>query len=393
MLTKCGITYMRITHTMKVIHLNYALFAGLIMSLCLFNTNVVFAAPNVSHVSSTLSHGNTVTITGSGFGTKNHAAPLLWKDFEDRIVGAKVGGNDGWTTPSLNPDVKYNGTLKRTSVSNVNVKAHFVYDSVRSMFQRSVYPPVHGKKMYSYWWYVDKMQDSSGNTAQLKGARLSAGPGHSDQPSLHYGFFIKTDGSLHNFRSGLVGVPTVYRESSVFHPPTTLNKWARMTVFVDESDMNKANGVWSYEYFQNGVKKTFQSVPIVTQSTNTPLPIKWLNLGYAVVNAPKLIIDTYWDDIYADDSWSRVELCNASKYSASTLCEIQIPSTWNNSSINIRVNKGSFPNGSAYLYVFDQDGVPNTTGFSVTIGGGDTINPTPTEDTTPPAVPTGLRVQ
>ncbi len=43
---------------------------------------VCFAAPSVSSVSSSLIHGNTVTISGSDFGTKSPAAPLMWDDCE-----------------------------------------------------------------------------------------------------------------------------------------------------------------------------------------------------------------------------------------------------------------------------------------------------------------------
>jgi hypothetical protein len=101
-------------------------------------------------------------------------------------------------------------------------------------------------------------------------------------------------------------------------------------------------------------------------------------------NAPPSL--TWWmDDIYADNTLSRVMLGNASTYAASTKFEMQKPSVWSASSVTIAANPASFTTGqTAYLYVIDSTGAVNASGLPVTIGGG---------DTTPPAAPTGLGVQ
>ena len=77
----------------------------------------------------------------------------------------------------------------------------------------------------------------------------------------------------------------------------------------------------------------------------------------------------YFDDLYVDNTFSRVMLCNNATYTSATICEPQIPSAWAAGEITVTVNQGALPNGTAYLFVFDSDNVANTTGYAVTLGG------------------------
>ena len=87
--------------------------------------------------------------------------------------------------------------------------------------------------------------------------------------------------------------------------------------------------------------------------------------------------DRYWaNSVYLDTTWARVMIGNASTLGASTQLEMQIPTAWSENSITVKFNKGSFSTGqTAYLYVINSDNNPNTDGFPVTIGGGDTTPP------------------
>jgi hypothetical protein len=78
----------------------------------------------------------------------------------------------------------------------------------------------------------------------------------------------------------------------------------------------------------------------------------------------------YFADVYVDTSWARIVLANSSSLSTATIKEMQIPSAWANGSITATVNLGKFSSGqTTYLFVFDSDGVSNSTGYQVTIGG------------------------
>lgn len=88
----------------------------------------------------------------------------------------------------------------------------------------------------------------------------------------------------------------------------------------------------------------------------------------------------YFDDVYVDNTFSRVMLCNSESYTSATVCEPQPPTAWADGSITVTVNAGAITDGStAYLFVFDSANSANATGYEVTIG-------SPGSDTTPPAI-------
>lgn len=77
-----------------------------------------------------------------------------------------------------------------------------------------------------------------------------------------------------------------------------------------------------------------------------------------------------YSDIYIDNSWARVELCDTEIWANRKHCEIQIPSAWTPSSVTTTVNQGSFISGSTtYLFVIDDTGMVSG-GYVVVIGSG-----------------------
>src|SRR5262245_30770127 len=55
----------------------------------------------VTGVSGTVSHGSSVTITGSSFGTKSPPGPMLWDDFENGTQGGAVATGGASASPLL----------------------------------------------------------------------------------------------------------------------------------------------------------------------------------------------------------------------------------------------------------------------------------------------------
>jgi len=95
----------------------------------------------------------------------------------------------------------------------------------------------------------------------------------------------------------------------------------------------------------------------------------------------------YYDDVYLDNTWSRVMLANNSNYDLVTIVEPQIPSAWSNNSITVTVNLGRLPStGCAYLFVFDENNNLNSLGFPVPIGAGNCSD-------SPPNPPANLSIQ
>jgi hypothetical protein len=81
--------------------------------------------------------------------------------------------------------------------------------------------------------------------------------------------------------------------------------------------------------------------------------------------------NVWFDDIYIDASWNAVKICNASSYSSSTYCEMQVPTAWADGEIKFEFSPSNFSTGeSVYVYVFDGDNVQNNAGYSLSIGSG-----------------------
>jgi hypothetical protein len=77
----------------------------------------------------------------------------------------------------------------------------------------------------------------------------------------------------------------------------------------------------------------------------------------------------YFDDLYIDNTFSRVVLANSQNYEESTIVEPQIPSGWSNTFITVTVNLGKLKEGeTAYIFVFDADNNHNPVGYPITIG-------------------------
>jgi hypothetical protein len=78
----------------------------------------------------------------------------------------------------------------------------------------------------------------------------------------------------------------------------------------------------------------------------------------------------WWDDLYVSQSQARVEVCAASTWAACTNREIQPASTWSDSSITVKLNKGGLSSMTGlYLYVTDASGTVNAQGFRLSSGG------------------------
>jgi hypothetical protein len=81
-------------------------------------------------------------------------------------------------------------------------------------------------------------------------------------------------------------------------------------------------------------------------------------------------LQSWTSDAYIDTTPARVEMGNASTWAACTHREIQIPTSWSSSAINITLNRGSFGStDSVCLYVVDASGAVSP-GYAVTLGSG-----------------------
>ncbi len=328
------------------------------------------AAPSVSQASGTFSNGNSVTISGSGFGTKSTASPLVFDNFEAGSSGSKVltanavvgkwHNGAGYDVPTYSTEQAQAGS-KSAKLSTAGGAYNL------SLNQNGSYPVV-----YMDWWV--RVQQMSGVSRNWKPWRLYGG-----NDTLQANAVIMCNGSGISIENGGSN-GSFWWEGGDF----SNGQWQHYQVALKaSSSAGSADG--AVQQYING-RLVSNHTGVVTRTSSSHwdqirIGHYWAMDGVAECGSNSGV-NLYVDNVYIDSSWARVEIGNASTYTASTVRAIQIPTSWSASSVTVNVNTGSFTTGStAYLYVVDSSGAVNSNGIAVTIGAGSKAPSPPTNVT------------
>lgn len=369
--------------------------------------------PNITNVSGTLAHGNTITISGSGFGIKAAAEPHIWETLEDGNVDlyATIGS---WNS---------NGGIGNLTASSSIVRPHRTLsafadinsDNISACFDAG--PAVASKWFVSFWFYLGS-NFSFNNCKNDKFYRFAV-PGLPSETTTAC-FQDGYDMHLNNeYMAGIVPSTTYYQGaySDQWVPPVVgstetveelygrpkpswidptfigwrftndinIQKWHQMAYEYEEGTLNNYDGhtkIW----FDG---KLIVDKNILTRSTGYDHDKRPKHIGFYHSGSTGGTSNYFYiNDVYVDSAFSRVEIGNASTYNSCTHREIQPLTAWNSNgqSITVTVNQGSFENtNNAYLYVVDSEGAVNPIGYKITFGsegGGMTL----------PVSPSGLSV-
>jgi len=137
------------------------------------------------------------------------------------------------------------------------------------------------------------------------------------------------------------------------HSSVIAREWNHLEVFVDQTKRlvkTKVNGKLDYEGTYTGTADKPGFAP---------------SIGLIGFDSNQEMFQRIWmDDIYMDNTFQRVTLGNAPKYSAVTHEEIQQVDSWTTSTVKFAPNYGSLDRSlPAYVYVYDKNGVPNPDGI------------------------------
>jgi hypothetical protein len=343
------------------------------------------AAPSISGVSGTISHGQSITISGSGFGSKSTAAPAVWDNCSGTDVldkwdvnynadsGSSYAG--AYRTPA---SLGRNVALPHSNITKYFCGAHYPGTSAQAGWNVGVaknrtvtswpcysYISFYNRADPSWTWSADSTDD---NYKEYDWSRDSW-PYGADNWYLEY--YYRSSWHLNDDSTdGLARPISGWHQGDHWNVTSSWMK-VEMEIRHDTSSSGYIK-VW-----ENGVLKVNFTGQNTWASTGT---YNELIGGFARDRSTSNW--RYFADMYLDYSLQRVMIGNASTLASSTtLREVQIPSAWSASSITVTVNQGGFANGStAYLYVFDDTGTANSTGYAITFGD------TPAADTTPPTV-------
>jgi hypothetical protein len=316
-----------------------------------------YGAPTVSQVSGTVAHNGTLSIAGSGFGSKSNAAPLVFDNFEAGAVGSKVmtakavvgqwEDGQGYDMPV------YSNAQVWAGSKSVLLDAGPAYNL--SVNQNGSFPVLYMD------WRV-RVEMKGGVPRNWKPWRLY---GDNDQMQANAVLMCNGTGmSVQDSGSG----GGFWWDSLKFGDRT----WQHYQVILRASSSPGAADGVLMQYVDG--KLVSNHTGIVTRTTSghwedIRIGHYWTPDGYAECG-PNPGAHIYLDNVYIDTNWARVEIGNSSTYAASTHREIQIPTSWSDGSIKVTVNAGTFKSGTqAYLYIFDSNGGVNSNGYPITIGG------------------------
>jgi hypothetical protein len=375
-------------------------------------SSIGFAAPVITSVSGSVTQGGTLTISGSGFGTKSPAQPYLWAPMNGDLNPSSLGVMKSWASiTSLNYQAGCG------PAANTGCAAGTPSDGVTTnRWAAAVYSPSHfgsgndwnsyGQKSYVYRKSKRTFAYSNNGSTNVKTFRVW---GTSATAFLAYPDFYW---SVYNGRIGIEGIPQNSTNDYTMSSTTVstamgpVNKWYSEEYALSSNtsatssdgdfrvDINGGadlvsfpNNQWERNsitlktasgYQGDGTMKVLYPVHMLIESGGNWIPAP---SGSQYFTA----------DVYADTTWARVMVGNSPTFNQTTDREIQVPVQWSSGSIQVNVNVNAFPTGQQmYLFVVDSNGNASP-GFPIKAGTSTSGTPTPT--TPVPDPPGNVTVQ
>lgn len=376
-----------------------------IILLILFYINIAFSQPSISSVSGDLVHGGTLIINGSNFGVKSPAAPLMWDNCETAVVNNEAEVlNRGWLDPwprfgtsSIEHRIKYRNAPYHSTApphqysTKYLVGGHYQtpnnvppYIGPGGEDYRNVmvtaYAGGPARRWFAIWyvrhdslWYTPCDQATNEKWDCINGG-----------PSAYYG-------------SSFLYTGTNAYESTCNNGPNRWNYFGGFYQYCQLEDVNQThNARFDWVKMEHRVANDnlgFHDVlidNIYALRFTENCPYFWDNLGgeYLSNGIQSFTIGGYYrhgtnvndittyrgdvnnfryfDDMYIDTTLARVILGNAADYSACTILEPQIPTSWSNNSVTCTINLGRLSNQNrVYVFVFNRDDVRNLNGYPI----------------------------
>lgn len=329
----------------------------------------------------TLTHANTVTLNGSGFGSKTNAGPMLYDDFSALSNGTVIATPGGTgTVPPI-----HQGTL--AGYSDWDCLNPSIFDIVASNSTPKTRGSLHARV---------NMTSNDWNSLLITGLTFSSA-GHKMYVSMYYryrhtgaAYARQTKAILHRpsggdnayfstafdncEAGGWRAHITDIADDDGFGPtgPSVDNEWIRLEEYLVQSGVSVADGNYSCSMIRNTVPQILSGGFTSTIMRTSASSWSQLLLGAAYhdfcASGNTATVDV--TECYVDDTPQRVELGNASTWAACTKREIQRATSWSATSIDVKWNSGYFADGaSGWLYVIDSSNSPlfSGTGFAVTL--------------------------
>jgi hypothetical protein len=352
------------------------------------------AEPNITGVKGYISTGETMDLYGATFGIKGQAAPIRYDDFESgTTVGHLIVDDLPWWSRQEVPGqvasiandncrpskTKCGKFIESVDSSNTAIRSDAIY-------RRNVGFASTGKMYLNFWSYVDVLGTADGTSPsyQIKFVQTAKdwSPGNPivlpTYEFSHWQYGSPPNSGWYN-KSFQANYWDGGGSSTSFSFPRDSFKtpgWYQISVQTDFGAIGSANGSTKMWVSKPGLSDAYSVVSnsgvkyVVASGYPDYIKFGWYAGSYFPTSMNTFTTTLYYDNIYIDNSWARVEIGDADTYDNCMHREIQIPVTWETGHISLKVNPGSFNlNDNVFLYVFDESGTCNAKGYSIKIGG------------------------
>ncbi len=329
--------------------------------LLLLTAGEAFSDPNITitGVTGTLGEGQTLSISGLGFGVKSPPAPVLWDDFEGHTVGSPIG----------NPVVGHYTRTGNTVYSQVDpyTGGRCTFSPIRATQSEPglVADWIPNLALDGFASMKFKIISTYGDITphNIKLIRLNTSdpdPTHGS-PNLCVGKdrgYVNFNCQINNALDGMVYL-------SGFDSLPEPDDWNSISIWDHLGTPNVANG---FAGRQIGGSVSQRS-NIITQQSAAGF-MGGLRAAYfcGYISRDGYDADLYLDDVYADTTLARVQIVGPDGGNH----EMQIPVSWSSNSIQVAAHPGRYPPGTqVQLIVYDAENRASNP-FTMTVGTGST---------------------
>lgn len=373
----------------------------------------------ITSASGSSRHNGTLTVTGSGFGSKSQAAPIVWDNcnqpVNDPAQIISAGWTGAWPNKASNSawNMQYrNAPYNAVSAPHARVNKFMVgsagddppsrdaMQGLNTMVWKSR-PTPSSFPQYTYfsWWqqYDPNWVFGNGNPPDDNLKLYAYGAGTSPYDTLYW-YVSYQNGPPNTTYRDCIGTNDDGNlgDTCFINPGSCLTnyvnpfgRWSKIEIYVKISNLDHANpdtgtllvvengaDIYNFQGGQHSIGRT-DGKTVAGWDPNRTDSAGGFQRGYGRNN------NRFFADLYLDYTWQHVVLGDASRIDLCSKLEVQNPTAWSDTSITVTVNRGVFSDSQkVYLYVYDATGTPNTNGLLVAGG-----------DTTPPAPPKNLRIQ
>lgn len=298
----------------------------------------------ISGVSGTLTDGQTLTITGTDFGShadygSTYGLCYAWNDIETAL------DHDGFVTHHSGEDnIHWSRETTGTRTGSSYWGKRFAQETeegatsnMAGMFKPDTTASSYSDLAFVSFWYRVTATTTSGKFYRQFGGNGDAATSvfwaATGLCGETYNFGFRGDDDLGN---GPAGTSENVFSTSSWQRVDFLQSAANIKAWIVGTNSNNPHWNWNTGQARN-------------------------NYFQAVIGAGKDGdggTDYYgYDDIYIDFTQARVEIADTDTWSSRTTSEIQIPTAWGATEIQVTLNQGGFDSLSGkYLYVIDSSG-------------------------------------